>query len=159
MAEFIIIMPVMLVLLFAVDYFRTAYLTRMAALAASQREAWSLVTRNDIACFNGQEGWDDLTRGHGDTDVFGGQAGGMFPGAAQAWDSSETESSIFRYGHVNMSKSAPVKAFSYRKNAPQRTTLPANVFIMCNEVVPGPNDDTNILEPVWSFVKSIFNGL
>lgn len=138
MAEFLVGLPMMIVLWAGVDYFRRGYARRLETMSQAHAEAWEKAYANDGKCYAGNSGpWGGWSSSNGDmpTDNGGGQ------GLDKKFDSS-----MFMYGVARSNKS--LQATSARWSA----TVKSGATITCNEVVP--KEDRSVLTPLVDFVKS-----
>ena len=136
MTEFLVGLPMMILLWAGVDYFRQAYARRLETLNQSHAEAWESAYSNDGSCYHGQA-WGGWT-----------QNSGSMPdgnGDGQSLD-KKFDSSMFMYGMAKSTKS--MQTSSSRWSA----TVSSSTTITCNEVVP--KDDKNVLTPLVDFIKS-----
>src|SRR5262245_57146273 len=164
MAEMCLLAPVMILMWFGIDYFRSGYARRLAALGNARAAAWKLAYSNDGSCFAEKEFFSGFT----------GEANMMDPGVvgakgAEATNSfkGDTSSSMLMYAHANISAQMSTKAAFHSGGAVG--TVRGGAYVTCNEVVPATNAaagkgsngwdkyaDQNVLTPLWDFVKSIF---
>jgi len=57
MAEFLVGLPMMILLWAGVDYFRQAYARRLETMSQSHAEAWAKAYSNDGSCYGGGGPW------------------------------------------------------------------------------------------------------
>ena len=131
MTEFLVGLPMMILLWAGVDYFRTAYARRLDVMSQSHAAAWQKAYSNDGSCFAGASPWGGFTNNSG-----------SLPSGIQ----SSTTSSIFMYNLSRSTKSMSVTSSRWS------ATVGASTTITCNEVVP--TDDRNVLTPLVDFIKS-----
>jgi hypothetical protein len=136
MTEFLVGLPVLILLWAGVDYFRQGFARRLETLNQSHAEAWKKAYSNDGSCFAG---------------------GGPFPGWTEPEKDMPTDkggeqldkkfsSSTFMYGLARSHKSMATTSARWSGRVSSDTT------ITCNEVVP--KEDRNVLTPLVDFVKS-----
>ena len=131
MTEFLVGLPVLILLWAGVDYFRQGWARRLETMSQSHAEAWEKAYSNDGACFAGAKPWG------GFTDNSGSMPSGV---------TDKTDSSIFKYNVARSSKSMAVTSSRWSGNVVSSTT------VTCNEVVP--KDDRDVLTPMIDFIKS-----
>jgi hypothetical protein len=153
MAEMVLLAPVMILMWYGIDYFRSGYARRLEAIAESHKKAWALASSNDGTCFANKEPWAGFTGENNaadpaNTSPDGAQAAQQFGG--------NTSSSMFMYAHANVASEWKTHAARFDGN--KVGSLKAGTYIACNEVVPdGKNfGDQNVLTPLWDFVRSLF---
>jgi hypothetical protein len=138
MAEFLVGLPMLILLWAGVDYFRRGYARRLDTMNLSHADAWQKAYSNDGSCYAGNKGpwggWSDNSGSMPDNN-----------GGGQSLDKS-FDSSMFFYGVARSTKSET--ASSSRWSA----TVKSSTAITCNEVVP--TDDRNVLTPLVDFIKS-----
>ena len=146
MVEMVIVMPFLLTLWMGIEYFRAGYLRRLDALSRAQVTAWSLAMSNDGSCFANKEPWAGFTGENdpGSTGKDGADASSTFK--------SHTSSSMFLYAHARAYTSVSTKKAPWAQMATGQ--VHGASYVTCNEVVP--KDDQNVLDPVASFVRSLF---
>lgn len=137
MTEFLVGLPMMILLWAGVDYFRMAYARRLETLNQSHSDAWGKAMSNDGSCFGGSSAWggwsgsnSSMPDGNGD---------------GQSLD-RKFNSTMFMYNTARSTKS--MGATSSRWTA----TVKSSTTVTCNEVVP--TDDRNVLTPLTDFIKS-----
>jgi hypothetical protein len=151
MAEMCLLAPVMILMWFGIDYFRSGYSRRLESIADSHKAAWSKAYSNDGSCFSNKEPWAGFT-GENDatssanTSEKGAQAATAFSG--------NTSSSMFMYGHQNVQSTWTTRAAKWAGG--EKGNVKGGTYVTCNEVVPAGDKDQNVLTPLWDFVKSIF---
>lgn len=158
MAEMVLLAPVMILMWFGIDYFRSGYARRLEAINESHAKAWALAYSNDGSCFANKEPWAGFT-GENDTASTGSdgsQASEAFKGG--------TTSSMFMYAHANVQTSWSTRVAHWDGS---KGSMKAGTYVACNEVVPGTKgndatpgadkfDDQNVLTPLYEWVKSLF---
>jgi hypothetical protein len=148
MAELCLLAPVMILMWIGIDYFRSGYARRLDALAQSHAAAWKLAYSNDMSCFAGKSPISGFTGG-GQLDP---ASAGQDAANATNTFSNNSSSSMFFYAHANIASSVNTKDARWGGGAPG--SVHGATFIACNEVVP--DDDQNVITPLWDFVKSLF---
>ena len=136
MTEFLVGLPMIIVLWAGVDYFRMGYARRLDTMNLSHSEAWAKAYSNDGSCFGGGGAWPGFTSNNSLPDG---------NGDGQSLD-KKFNSTIFMYSTARSTKSE--SATSARWSA----TVKSSTTITCNEVVP--TDDRNVLAPLTDFIKS-----
>lgn len=147
MAEMVILAPVMILMWFGIDYFRSGYARRLEALADSHKRAWALAYSNDGSCFANKEPWSGFT-GEAAAQVAG---GGLGTEAVETFK-SKTSSSMFMYAHANVQATWSTKAARFQGNAVG--AVRGGTYVACNEVVPKADQD--VITPLYDFVRSLF---
>lgn len=132
MTEFLVGLPVLILLWAGIDYFRQGWARRLETMSQSHAEAWEKAYSNDGTCFGGAKPWGGFTD----------NAGSMPSGVTD-----KSDSSIFKYNVARSSKSMAVTSSRWSGNVVSSTT------VTCNEVVP--TDDRNVLKPMIDFIKSV----
>ena len=166
MAEMCLLAPVMILMWFGIDYFRSGYARRLESLAKAHQTAWKLAYSNDGSCFANKEFFAGFT---GEADITdSGNVGEKGAEATNAFSGS-TSSSMFMYAHANVSAHMATKSAHFQGDAVGQ--VGGGMYITCNEVVPATNAesakgsstdgkdkfaDQNVLTPLWDFVSSIF---
>jgi hypothetical protein len=136
MAEFLVGLPVIIVLWAGVDYFRMGYARRLDTMNQSHADAWAKAYSNDGSCYSGAGPWSGWSQSNSQMPA---DSGGQ--GLDKKFDST-----MFMYGMARSTKSQ--SATSARWTA----TVQSSTTITCNEVVP--KDDRDVLTPLVDFVKS-----
>ena len=139
MTEFLVGLPMLILLWAGVDYFRVAYARRLETLSQSHAEAWAKAYSNDGSCYAGKTPWG------GFTDNSGSMPDGN--GNGQTLDKN-FKSSMFFYDHATSLKKLSVNSSRWSATVASSTT------ITCNEVVPDEKSDDNVLTPLTDFIKS-----
>ena len=137
MAEFLVGLPMMILLWAGVDYFRQAYARRLETMSQSHAEAWAKAYSNDGSCYGGGGPWGGWT-----------SSNSQMPdgnGDGQSLD-KKFSSTMFMYNTARSTKSMAVSSSRWSATARSSTT------ITCNEVVP--KDDRDVLTPLADFIKS-----
>ena len=137
MAEFLVGLPVMILLWAGVDYFRQGYARRLETLNQSHSEAWAKAYSNDGSCYGGGGPWGGWT-----------SSNGQMPdgnGDGQSLD-KKFSSTMFMYNTARSTKSMATNSARWSGTVSSSTT------ITCNEVVP--TDDRTVLTPLVDFIKS-----
>lgn len=132
MTEFLVGLPVLILLWAGVDYFRMGMARRLETLSRSHAEAWEKAYSNDGSCFAGAKPWDGFTK----------NSGQMPTGVTD-----KTDSSLFKYNLARSTKDMAVTSSRWSGHVVSSTT------ITCNEVVP--KDDRDVLTPMIDFIKSV----
>jgi hypothetical protein len=154
MAEFVVAIPVMLMLWFGVSYFRQGYARRLQALSDVHADAWAKAYSNDDSCFKAGAGpWQGWSDGQAQGGGTLGDGNGNPVDPAGAFQGS---SSAFIYGTVRSSAKRDLGG------AMGQGSVGADMFITCNELVPtatqlDPEADQNVVTPLWDFAKSFFH--
>jgi hypothetical protein len=161
MAEMVLLAPVMILMWFGIDYFRSGYARRLEAINESHAKAWALAYSNDGSCFANKEPWAGFT---GENDATSSaNTGEKGSEAAQAFQGGTT-SSMFMYAHANVQTSWSTRTAHWDGS---KGSMKAGTYVACNEVVPGTKgndatpgadkfDDQNVLTPLYEWVKSLF---
>lgn len=151
MTEFVLLVPVMIMMWMGIEYFRSGYARRLDALARSQTQAWTLAYSNDMSCY-----WGGLNVGG--LAGIGAElsGGGSTADTAISTFSSSGSSSAFIYGDARGDKTLSTKTAGWDLT---QGTVRGRTIVACDEVVPGPNKDQDILTPLGSFVKGLFPSL
>lgn len=138
MTEFLVGIPMIILMFAGIDYFRTAYARRLETLNQSHEAAWELAYSNDGSCYHGQAygGWND-------TNALGNMPDGN--GDGQSLD-KKFSSSMFMYGMAKSTKTMSITSSRWSATVGSSTT------ITCDEVVP--KDDQDVLTPLVDFIKS-----
>ena len=137
MTEFLVGLPMMILLWAGVDYFRVAYGHRLDVMSTSHAEAWAKAYSNDGSCYGGGGPWGGWTGSNSQMPDGNGDG--------QSLD-KKFNSTMFMY---NTARSTKTEAIS---SARWSATVGASTTITCNEVVP--TDDRNVLTPLTDFIKS-----
>jgi hypothetical protein len=137
MTEFLVGLPMMILLWAGVDYFRMAYARRLDTLNLSHAEAWAKAYSNDGSCFGGGGPWGGWSSSNSSMPDGNGDGQGL---------DKKFNSTMFMYNTSRSTKSE--SASSSRWSA----TVSSSTTITCNEVVP--TDDRNVLTPLVDFIKS-----
>ena len=138
MAEFLVGLPIIVVLWAGVEYFRVGYARRLDTMNQSHSEAWEKAYSNDGKCYAGNSGpWGGWTSSNGDMPDDNGGGGSI---------DKKFDASMFMYGVARSNKSLAVSSSRWSANVKSGTT------VTCNEVVP--KEDRNVLTPLVDFVKS-----
>jgi hypothetical protein len=132
MTEFLVVLPMLVLLWAGVDYFRQGFARRLETMSQSHAEAWEKAYSNDGTCFGGAKPWDGFTK----------SSGSMPSGITD-----KSDSSIFKYNVARSSKSMALTSSRWSGNVVSSTT------VTCNEVVP--KDDRDVLKPMIDFIKSV----
>jgi hypothetical protein len=138
MTEFLVGLPVMVLLWVGVNYFRQGFVRRMETMNQSHSTAWQKAYSNDGSCYAG---------------------GGPFPGWTEPLSNMPADnggegldkkfsSSMFMYGVARGPKSMATTSSRFSGHVSSNTT------ITCNEVVPAKDADRNVLTPLADFVRS-----
>ncbi|HEY2748861.1 MAG TPA: hypothetical protein VGL86_29775 [Polyangia bacterium] len=139
MTEFLVGLPMMILLWAGVDYFRVAYAKRLETLNMSHSEAWAKAYSNDGSCYGGGGPW----KGWSDPGVSGSMPDGN--GDGQGLD-KKFNSTMFMYNTARSTQQLSVTSSAWSATVASSTT------ITCNEVVP--TDDRDVLTPLTDFIKS-----
>ncbi len=151
MAELCLLAPVMILMWIGIDYFRSGYARRLDALAQSHAQAWKLAYSNDGSCFANKSPWQGFTGGNPDLETS--SAGADANNATQTFqNNTSASSSLFMYAHAWVPISVDTK--QARWGGGQGGKVTGATFITCNELVP--QDDQNVITPLWDFVRSLF---
>ena len=144
MTEFLVGLPVLILLWAGIDYFRQGWARRLETMSQSHAEAWEKAYSNDGSCFGGAKPWGGFTDNAGSKpwDGFTKNSGSLPSGVK-----SSTTSSIFMYNQARSSKSLAVTSSRWSGNVTSSTT------VTCNEVVP--KDDRDVVKPLFDFIKSV----
>jgi len=137
MTEFLVGLPVMILLWAGVDYFRVAYAHRLDTMSFSHAEAWAKAYSNDGSCYGGGGPWGGWTSSNSQMPDGNGDGQGL---------DKKFDSTMFMYNTARSTKSLPVTSARWSATVASSTT------ITCNEVVP--TDDRNVLTPLVDFIKS-----
>src|SRR4051812_34648075 len=137
MTEFLVGLPMMILLWAGVDYFRTAYAHRLDTMSFSHSAAWAKAYSNDGSCYGGSSPWGGWTGSNSQMPDGNGDG--------QSLD-RKFDSTMFMYNTARSTKSPPVTSARWSATVASSTT------ITCNEVVP--TDDRNVLAPLVDFIKS-----
>ena len=164
MAEFLILMPVMLLMWFGIDYFRSGYARRLEAFGKARAAAWKLAYSNDGSCFANKEFFAGFT---GENNAMDPSVVGQKGAEATETFKGNTSSSLFMYAHANVSATMKTNAAYFNNGTVSE--VGGGSYVTCNEVVPATSaaagvgshgweeySDQNVLTPLWDFVKSIF---
>lgn len=136
MTEFLVGLPMIILLWAGVDYFRLGYARRLDTMNQSHAEAWAKAYSNDGSCYGGASAWGGWT----------GSNGQMPDANGSGSIDRKFNSTMFMYNTARSTKSQ--NATSSRWSA----TVKSSTTITCNEVVP--TDDRNVLTPLTDFIKS-----
>ena len=151
MAEFVLLMPVVIAMWMGIDYFRSGYARRLDALGQSQTAAWQRAYSNDMSCFKGGGGNFGGIAGLGAN--LGAGGGQQAQNAIDSFSSNSKTSSMFLYAEASASKSESTRLAGWDNS---RGTVGGSTLVLCNEVVPGPKDDQDIITPLKSFITGVF---
>jgi hypothetical protein len=156
MTEFLLVVPVAVLMWAGIDYFRRGYVRRLETLAMAHQTAWKLAYSNDGSCFANKAFFAGFT---GENDVT--SVSNVGDDASQAGEQFQgnTSSSMFMYAHANVGASLNLEADSRIDGSGGQ--VKGGMYITCNEVVPQTSSsdkyaDQNVLTPLWDFVKSMF---
>lgn len=143
MTEFLVGLPMMILLWAGVDYFRVAYAIRLNTLNLSHAEAWEKAYSNDGTCFAGGKPWDGFTKGTNGQNPSSGlptsKNGDTLTGGLT--------SSLIMYNIATSKKSATVTSSRWT------ATVASSTAVTCDEVVP--KDDRDVVAPLADLIKSI----
>jgi len=137
MTEFLVGLPMMILLWAGIDYFRAAYKARLETLNWSHSEAWAKAYSNDGSCYGGGGPWGGWSSSNSQMPDGNGDGQGL---------DKKFNSTMFMY---NTARSTKTHATS---SALFHATVSSSTTITCNEVVP--TDDRNVLTPLMDFIKS-----
>ncbi len=137
MTEFLVGLPVLILLWAGVDYFRQGFARRLQTMSQSHSDAWQKAYSNDGSCYAGKKPWDGWTGSNSQMPDGNGDGKGI---------DKNFQSSMFFYGVSHSHKSMATTSSRWSGTVGSSTT------ITCNEVVP--TDDRNVLTPLIDFVKS-----
>jgi hypothetical protein len=137
MTEFLVGLPMIIILWAGVDYFRMGYARRLETLNQSHSDAWAKAYSNDGSCFGGGSAWGGWSDSSGSMPDGNGDGQGL---------DKKFNSTMFMYNVARSTKS--MGATSSRWTA----TVQSSTTVTCNEVVP--TDDRNVLTPLTDFIKS-----
>jgi hypothetical protein len=138
MAEFLVGLPMMIVLWAGVEYFRTGFARRLDTMNLSHAEAWEKAYSNDGKCYAGNSGpWGGWSENNSQMPDGNGDGQGI---------DKNFDASMFMYGVSRSTKTESVSSSRFSASVKSGTT------ITCNEVVP--KEDRNVLAPLVDFVKS-----
>jgi Flp pilus assembly protein TadG len=152
MAEMCIVLPLLILMWFGIDYFRSGYARRLQAIAESHQKAWALAYSNDGSCYSAS-GNESSPGNSGQNDPYdAGNTGTKGSQAATAF-SQNSSSSMFRYGHANVQTNWKTRAARFQEGAVGN--LPAGTYVACDEIVPQKSDDQNVFGPLLSFIGGI----
>ena len=73
--------------------------------------------------------------------------------APRSPSSPSKTSSMFLYASATASHSESTRRAGWDKS---RGTVGGSTLVLCNEVVPGPKDDQDIITPLKSFITGVF---
>lgn len=160
MAEMVLLAPVMILMWFGIDYFRSGYARRLEAINESHGKAWALAYSNDGSCFAGKEPWAGFT---GENDATSATNTGEKGSEAATKFQGGTSSSMFMYAHANVQASWSTRTAHWDGS---KGSMKGGTYITCNEVVPGTQgndatkgagkfDDQDVLTPLVDWVKSL----
>ncbi|HEX8950923.1 MAG TPA: TadE family protein [Polyangia bacterium] len=137
MTEFLVGLPIMIVLWAGVDYFRMGYARRLDTMNLSHAAAWTKAYSNDGSCYGGASPWGGWTGSNSQMPDGNGDGQGL---------DRKFNSTMFMYNTARSTKSEATNSSRWSGTVKSSTT------ITCNEVVP--TDDRNVLTPLVDFVKS-----
>lgn len=137
MSEFLVGLPILVVLWAGVDYFRQGYARRLETLSQSHSEAWAKAYSNDGSCYGGASPWGGWTGSNSSMPDGNGDGQGL---------DRKFNSTMFMYNTARSTKSMATNSARWSGTVQSSTT------ITCNEVVP--SDDRNVLTPLTDFIKS-----
>lgn len=138
MTEFLVGLPVLILLWAGVDYFRQGFARRLETLSQSHAEAWEKAYSNDGTCFAGAKPWSGFTDNSSQMPDGNGDGQKL---------SDKTGSSMFMYNISRSTKGMATTSSRWSGYVSSSTT------ITCNEVVP--KDDRNVLTPLIDVIKSL----
>ena len=137
MTEFLVGLPMIILLWAGVDYFRVGYAKRLETLNMSHSEAWAKAYSNDGSCYGGAGPWGGWTSSNSQMPDGNGDGQGL---------DKKFNSTMFMYNTARSTEQLPVTSARWSATVASSTT------ITCNEVVP--TDDRNVLTPLVDFIKS-----
>jgi hypothetical protein len=138
MTEFLVGLPMMILLWAGVDYFRVAYAKRLETLNQSHAAAWALAYSNDGSCYSSGSGpWGGWTQSNSQMPDGNGDGQGL---------DKKFNSTMFLYNTARSTNQLSVTSSRWSATVSSSTT------ITCNETVP--TDDRNVLTPLTDFIKS-----
>jgi len=137
MTEFLVGLPVLIVLWAGVDYFRQGYARRLETMNQSHAEAWAKAYSNDGSCYGGATPWGGWTGSNSSMPDGNGDGQGL---------DRKFSSTMFMYNTARSTKSMATNSARWSGHVQSSTT------ITCNEVVP--TDDRDVLTPLTDFIKS-----
>jgi Flp pilus assembly protein TadG len=137
MTEFLVGLPMMILLWAGIDYFRAAYKARLETLNWSHSQAWAKAYSNDGSCYGGGGPWGGWSSSNSQMPDGNGDGQGL---------DKKFNSTMFMYNTARSTKTAATS------NAWFHATVASSTTVTCNEVVP--TDDRNVLTPLMDFIKS-----
>jgi hypothetical protein len=137
MTEFLVGLPMLILMWAGIDYFRQGFARRLETLNQSHAEAWAKAYSNDGSCYGGGSPWGGWTSSNSQMPDGNGDGQGL---------DKKFSSTMFMYNTARSTKSLATTSSRWSGHVSSATT------ITCNEVVP--TDDRDVLTPLADFIKS-----